>query len=97
MMLSGSLKGVEMAAVAGCSDRSIHHIRSNLRCYGTTKASANGVGRPRQITPLMLEALREHLLEEPGTYQDEMTVFLYHEFGIFVTISSISRALASIG
>jgi hypothetical protein len=30
------------------------------------KASSNGVGRPRSITPLMLQALCEHLLEKPA-------------------------------
>jgi len=45
----------------------------------------------------MLDALREHLLEKPGLYQDEMAVFLYDEFGIHVRIPSISRALKSIG
>lgn len=45
----------------------------------------------------MLNALREHLLEKPGLYQDEMAVFLYDEFNIHVTTISISRALKSIG
>jgi hypothetical protein len=45
----------------------------------------------------MLDALRERLLEKPGSYRDEMVVFLYDEFGILVTVSSISRALASVG
>jgi Winged helix-turn helix len=45
----------------------------------------------------MLDALREHLLEKPGLYQDEMAIFLYDEFGVLVTIPNISRALKSIG
>jgi len=44
----------------------------------------------------MLDTLHERVLKKPGLYQDEMAVFL-HEFGILVTASSISRALASIG
>jgi hypothetical protein len=44
----------------------------------------------------MLDALCERLLEKHGLYRDEMAVFLYDEFGILVTVSSISRALAYI-
>jgi hypothetical protein len=54
-----------MADVAGCSIRSVKYIRSNIRAFGTTKAPWNGGGRPRSITPPMLEALREYLLEKP--------------------------------
>jgi len=43
----------------------------------------------------MLTALREHLLEKPGLYRDEMAVFLYDEFGILVAVSSISRGLSA--
>lgn len=42
----------------------------------------------------MLDALCEHLLEKPGLYLDETAVFLWDEFQIQVTKSSISRALA---
>ena|SRR2546423_5888641 len=79
MILSRSLKDVEMAAVAGCNDRSIRTIRSNLRCFGATKAPPNGAGRRRRITPSMLDALLERLLEKPGLYQDEMAVYLFDE------------------
>jgi transposase len=97
MILSSSLKQTEMAAAAGCSERAIRRIRTNLRLFGLTKAPSNGAGRRRIITPQMLDALREHLLEKPGLYQEEMAVFLWDEFGILVSAPSISRALASIG
>jgi transposase len=45
----------------------------------------------------MLDALREHLLEKPGLYQEEMAIFLWDEFRVLVSISSISRTLKSIG
>lgn len=47
MLLDGSLKYVEMATAARCSDRAIRRIRSNVRCFGNTKAPPNGVGRRR--------------------------------------------------
>jgi transposase len=97
MILSKSLTTAQIADAAGCSERAVRAIRSNLRCFGTTKAPFNGVGRPRSITPPMIEALCEHLIEKPGLYQDEMAIFLWDEFGILVTKFSIGRALASIG
>jgi transposase len=87
----------DIAAAAGWSDRSIRSIASNLRRYGTTKAPPNGVeGRRRKITPPMLEALLEHLIEKPRLYQDEMAVFLCDEFGIHIKIPCISKTLKSI-
>jgi hypothetical protein len=44
----------------------------------------------------MLDALREHLLEKPDLYLDEMVAFLWDDFEAPVTMSTISRALASI-
>jgi hypothetical protein len=49
---------------------------TNLRAFGSVEAPWNGGGRPRSVTPMMLEALREHLLEKPDRYLDEMAVFL---------------------
>lgn len=97
MILSNSLTTAQMADAAGCSERSVRHIRSNLRCFGTTRAPFNGVGRPRSITPQMLRALCEHLIEKPELYQEEMAVFLWDEFEAQVTVYSIGRALASVG
>jgi hypothetical protein len=44
----------------------------------------------------MLAALCDRLIEKPGLYRDEMAVFLYDEFDVLISVSSISRALASI-
>jgi hypothetical protein len=41
----------------------------------------------------MLDALREHLLEKPGLYQEGTAVFLWDEFDVLVSTHSISRAL----
>ncbi len=97
MILSKSLNAVQMAKVAGCSDRSVRTICSNLRYFGSTKAPSNGVGWPRSVTSPMLDALCEHLLEKPNLYQDEMAIYLWDEFEVLVTTFSIGRALASIG
>jgi hypothetical protein len=63
----------------------------------TPKAPPNRVRRPRTITPLMLDALCEHLLEKPELYQEEIVLFLLDEFRTHVTPFSIGRTLASIG
>lgn len=97
MILSNSLTTARMADATGCSERSVRHICSNLRCFGTTRAPFNGVGRPRSITPQMLRALCEHLIEKPELYQEEIAVFLWDEFEAQVTVRSIGRALASVG
>jgi transposase len=92
-----TLTTTQMAAVAGCSKRSIKAIRSNLRHFNSTKAPANGGGRRQSITPPMLGALYNYLLEKPGLYQEEIAVFLWDEFDVQVSTHSISRALKDIG
>jgi len=95
MILDGSLTQVEMASVVGCSDRTIRNIDTNMRLFGGTRAPGNGAGRPRLITPPIIAALCDHLLEKPGLYRDEMAVFLYDEFDVLDSVSSIGRALAA--
>ena len=51
----------EIADVVGCTERSVFAIQSNLRDFGSTKAPSNGVGRPRSITPPMLDAPRYYI------------------------------------
>lgn len=60
MIVGSSHTANEIANVAGCSARSVKSIRSNIRTFGTARAPWNGGGRPRSITPPMLEAPREH-------------------------------------
>jgi transposase len=96
-MILSNRPAAEIADVVGCSERSVFAIKSNLRCFSSTKAPSNGVGRPRSITPPMLDALCEYLLEKPGLYRDEMVLFVLDEFNTHVTASSIGRALKSHG
>ncbi|CEJ62928.1 Putative Transposase [Penicillium brasilianum] len=97
MISSKSLTTSEMAKAAECSKRSIINISNNLRWFGNVKAPQTRVGRRRTVTPSMLEALCDHLLEKPGLYVDEMAIFLWDEFRVQVTNSSLKRALASVG
>lgn len=87
----------QIADAAECSRQSVYYIRSNLQQFDSPKAPPIRSGRRRSITPPMLEALCDRLLEKPGLYLDEMAVFLWDEFHIHVPICSISRALTSVG
>ncbi|KAJ5697657.1 hypothetical protein N7488_011341 [Penicillium malachiteum] len=86
-----------MAEAAGCSKRSIITISANLRMFGDVRAPLIPGGRPRVITPIMLESLCDHLLEKPDLYLDEMAEFLFDEFEVVVSSYTISRALRSRG
>ncbi|KAI3096440.1 hypothetical protein CBS147333_9579 [Penicillium roqueforti] len=97
MILSKSLNTSQITEAAECSGRSIINIRNNLHQFGTVRAPPTRVGRRRSITPPMLEAVCDHRLAKPGLYMDEMALFLWDEFHIQVTNSSLKRALASVG
>ncbi|OKO92776.1 hypothetical protein PENSUB_12761 [Penicillium subrubescens] len=84
-----------MAEAASCSKRSIITISSNLRMFGDVRAPLILGGRPRMITPFVLEALCEFLLEKPDLYLDEMADFLHDEFELLVSTYTISRAIRS--
>lgn len=95
MIISQSLTTSQMAEAAGCSKRSIITISANLRMFGDVRAPLIPGGRPRVITPIMLESLCDHLLEKPDLYLDEMAEFLFDEFKVVVSSYTISRALRS--
>ncbi|CEO58410.1 Putative TPR domain protein [Penicillium brasilianum] len=97
MIQSQSLTTSEIAEQAECSERTIKNIRRNLRLFGNVHAPTSRVGRRRTITPRILEALCDHLIEKPTLYLDEIAVFLWDEFETQVTTSSIRRALVAHG
>lgn len=97
MIISQSLTTSQMAEAADCSKRSIITINTNLRMFGDVRAPLIPGGRPRVITPTMLESLYDHLLEKPDLYLDEMAEFLFNEFELVVSSYTISRALRSHG
>lgn len=86
-----------MAQAAGCNRSTTLRISSNIRMFGSVEAPPNKSGRPRSMTPVMLQALYDYLLKEPNLYLDKIAIFLYDEFAIQVTQASISRALVSKG
>jgi transposase len=86
-----------MADAADCSVRAVKYIRSNLRAFGSVEAPWNGGGRPRYVTPIMLDTFCEHLVEKPDKYLDALAVFLWDEFEAVVTTSTIRRTLKAAG
>lgn len=72
MISSKSLTTPQMAEAADCSKRSIITISANLCMFGEVRAPLIPGGRPRVISPVILEALCDHLLENPDLYLDEM-------------------------
>jgi hypothetical protein len=74
MIDSRSLTTSQMLEAAACSKCLIISISNNLRMFSDFDFRAPLIlgGRPRMITPFMLEALCGHLLEWPDLYLDEM-------------------------
>ena len=97
MIRSNKLTTSQIAAVAKCSPRSVSYIRRKLRLYGTAKPCLLRAGRPPSITPLMIKALCDHLTENSDLYIEEMAVFLWDEFNVLPSMSSIQRALSRQG
>lgn len=97
MIESQSLTSTQMAEEAKCSKVTIINIRRNLRQFGSVYATPTRIGRKPTVTPLMIDALCDHLSEKPGLYLDEMAIFLWDEFRLMITTSSIRRALVAKG
>lgn len=94
---SNKLTTSQMAEAAGCSKQAIIRIRSNLRLFGSVKAPPIKARRPQSITPVILEALYDHLLEKPDLYLLKIELFFLDKFDISVLKSTISDTLHRIG
>jgi len=72
MLQAGRLTGDQIRKVAGCSSQSVSAMHSNIRAFGSSRASFTAApGRPRSITPTMFDALKELLLRKPDRQLDE--------------------------
>lgn len=98
MTASKEFTANQIAAVVGCSSRSVKAIRSNMRHFGKPRAPPTGlVGRRRLITSPMFDAVKEMLFQKPDRYLDEIAEFLRLDFSVAVSAATISRALAAQG
>ncbi|KAK5800950.1 hypothetical protein VI817_003162 [Penicillium citrinum] len=92
-----SLTTSQMAKLAKCSERSITNIRKKLRLFNYPNSPTIPPGPSPIINPVMLDALCEYLAQIPGLYTDEMAKFLWNEFNILPSTSSIQHALLRAG
>jgi hypothetical protein len=105
MILSKSLKQAGIAAAAGCSERAIRRIVSNLRYltirkhHRTVLDDDDNDNDNDDKLPLKCSMLfgSTCLLAKPGSYQDEMAAFYTTNLAFMSQRQSISRALASVG
>lgn len=97
MILSNELTPPQIANAAGCHPSSISRHIANVGLFGSVKAPHMRRGRPRRLTPEMIKALCDYLIEKPYSYLDESVIFLYDEFGVEVPPCNISRALKRAG
>ncbi|KAK1838707.1 hypothetical protein CCHR01_18675 [Colletotrichum chrysophilum] len=97
LLTDGSFTNAEIATAARCSTHAVQRIRQRPDYFAATRAPPNGAGRPRDITPPMLSALCERLLEKPAIHLEEMKVFLSNKVDKSVTASTTSRTLRRAG
>lgn len=97
MLEDGGFTNREIADAASCTNRTVKAITRNLRLFGSTTAPRNPGGRPRSITPAMLDSLLEYLGPEPELYLEEIVKYFWREFRVSTTKSSVSRALHAVG
>jgi hypothetical protein len=65
MILSNELTHSQIANAAGCHPCTITRHVSNMHLFENMKAPPKKGGCPRRLTPAMLKALCDHLLEKP--------------------------------
>ena len=87
----------QIAHAAECSECFIRNIHCIQCLFGSKSPPLNRGGRSQSITPPMLEALCDHHTGKPGFYLEEMALFLYDQFGISASSSSLKRTLSTAG
>jgi len=98
MLEAQIFSNTEIAAAARTTDRSIRSIRRNLRVFGQPTAPCLAKPGPTPVlTKTMVEALLYYLVEKPELYLDEMALFLWDEFRVIISLSTISRVLLDAG
>lgn len=61
LIRADQLSDVQIAAEIPCTDRAIRRIRANLQCFGRPTAPCHGPGRPRTVTPVMMQSMCQYL------------------------------------
>ena len=76
-----------MADAEECSERSIKNTRKNLHQFGNGLPQSVSAGDEVHITPPMLEALCDHLLEKPGLYCENFIFTIYRNLLSYMSAS----------
>ena len=97
LILSGIHSNADIAVATHCTARTIQRHRRNLRVFGSISGLPNPGGCDPILTKPMIAALIRHLFEKPDLYLDEMAWFIWDEFRVAVSTSTISRALHHAG
>lgn len=96
MIESGNFALKQIAVHNQCSIHAVKNIKRNLREFGSTTRPARRGGRPSTMTPLRCAMPSLPLSTNiPELYLEKMVVYLWNEFGVAVTKSSVGRTLGS--
>ena len=88
----------EVAVLYGCTYNAVSRRRANIRRISLTGVDhRHKAGRPRIVTPEMLEYAVALIERDPTLYLDEVADFLYMEFGIQLEKSQVSRLWKNAG
>jgi transposase len=83
-----------IAAEIHCTTQTIYNMRNNMWIHNSpTAPRLRTIGRPLSITIAVLKGLIDFILRLPCVTLPEMAWFLWEEYGIKASESTISRAL----
>ena len=84
----------DMAFDVGCSITTVARVRDRWMSSRDAGWSRCGGGKRPLIPQHVSHALQRFLFEHSDRYLEEMQIFLAEEFGVFASVSAISRTLA---
>jgi len=95
--LSLNLTNRIVREVEKVSRRCVQSIKRKLDTYNhhSTPKELDRRGRPTAITPAAMLELKTYLDHRPWAYQDEMIIYLYDDWGILCSQSTMSKTLKS--
>ncbi|CAI0652875.1 unnamed protein product [Colletotrichum noveboracense] len=89
---------IEIAqAVVPCTTRTIRTARANILRHGTINPPRKAMGRPRVMTENMWLALKNQLERNPCMSQQDMANFLFRQYQVKLSRSTIGRAVKKAG
>jgi transposase len=94
VQLASGVAPLDIANHFKVSNQWVYDLRRTYECFGTLWPPSIRVrGRPVKIHDQAVKGMRDFLDEYPGAFQDEIAQFLYDEYDIICTQSTVSRCL----